>query len=105
MNLSDSIYSRDPTQRDLEDARDLLMERLKDWRQVGRCDIFDALDCEMQDERYKLRFAELVAILRAAPGERAAMVDTFLHGVAERYLNDHEDLVQEMADELYWQEM
>lgn len=95
MNISHIV----PSKADLDEARAALKDKLLNGKIVGNGNLYDALDSEMQGESYKDRFDALVAILKADPKERGALVDSLLDSVADRYLAEHDDLVWDEACE------
>ncbi len=99
--LSDR-HSGDLPKWALEQAHDDLAEKLRAGEQVGRCDLRDLLDCEVNSDRYKILLDELMGVLRATRGEHGAKSDTLIEGLIERYLSAGlgEDAVHEKAEEI-----
>lgn len=83
-----------------DEARDALIEKLKNGKQVGRCDLHDLIDCELNSDRYCITRDELAHLLTADSGERAALADQCIQGLIERYLDTHPDLIEEEATEI-----
>lgn len=77
-----------------------LTERLKDGKRVGRCDLFDLLDCELNSDRYRILLADLFQLITAQSGEHGALADRIVEGLIERHLVTHDDLIEEEATEI-----
>ena len=84
-----------------QEAKDSLTEKLKDGKRVGRCDLHDLLDCELNSERYRIVRDDLMQILTAQNDSRPHLADRFIEGLIERYLDSNPELVEEeVANEL-----
>ena len=80
-----------------QEAKDSLTEKLKDGKRVGRCDLHDLLDCELNSERYRIVRDDLMQILTAQNDSRPHLADQFIEGLIERYLDSNPELVADEA--------
>ena len=88
-----------------QEAKDSLTEKLKDGKRVGRCDLHDLLDCELNSERYRIVRDDLMQILTAQNDSRPHLADQFIEGMIDRYLDSNPELVEEeVANELALQD-
>lgn len=101
MSARDSIYdSAEKLMKHFgEQAREALIEKLKDGKKVGRCDLLDVLDCELNGERYRITLQEIFGLLMGETGKtRDYQADQIIQGICERYVDSHPDLVEEEAE-------
>lgn len=83
-------------------AVEALTERLKDGKRIGRCDVWDLLDNELNTDRYRVLLEELGSLLvggKEACDDRIA-ADKIRDGLIERYLTAHPELVEEEVAEI-----
>ena len=82
-----------------EDAIQNLTWRLHAGRTVGGLTIRDLIDGDLGGERSGFAIIEVTNLLLADSRERAAMADTYVSSVIERFLTTKPELVEEeMAD-------
>ncbi len=97
--LSD-VHGGDIPKWALERAREDLTERLHANGTAGGLTLRDLLDSDMNGPRGGFAVIELTNLLLADSGERAAMADTYVSGVIERFLSVGigEEAVTEQAE-------
>lgn len=96
------------TAGDLDAAREEMIERLLDGKQVGSMTFADILDAEI-DSRKRATVGEvaghLLAIIDFARtehehGARRAGIEAFMRGMVERWVDTHPEKIRERAEEM-----
>jgi hypothetical protein len=87
-----------------EQAIEILADKLREGKKVGRCDFTGLLDCELNDQhQYLVVLSEISALLQTTGREeRNHLADMIRDGIIERYLThpDQEELVSEEIAEI-----
>lgn len=82
-------------------AREELTEKLKDGKRVGRCTLFDLIDCELQSDFYKSLIEDVGSLLMGCERySRDEQAEKIMEGLIERYLDSHPDLIADEAVEI-----
>lgn len=83
-------------------ALEILADKLRDGKKVGRCDFTGLLDCELNDSiQYLVLLSEISALLQTNNTDRKYLAEKIRDGIIERYLAhpDQEPWIsQEMAE-------
>lgn len=89
-----------------EHAIQNLTERLQDGKRVGRFDLFDLLDCELNSDRYRILLEELGSLIIGGTEacDRAAQADKIRDGLIERFLLGHPELIEDEAAQIEHEE-
>lgn len=83
------------------EARQNLIERLHEGRTVGGCTLRDLIDGDLNSiARAGFATIEITNLLLADSGERAALADTYVAGVIDRYLTTKDDLVEAEVEQI-----
>jgi hypothetical protein len=85
---------------DLEAARLYLTERLHEGKTVSGCTLRDLIDDDLNGHRAGFATIEITNLMLADSDEVAALRDTYVEGVIERFLESREHVVAETAAEL-----
>lgn len=93
----DSIHAE--RMLDLQGAKELLGELLRDGKRAGRFDLADLIELEINSERYRILLQEFADLLLNTGPETAAKADLIREGFIERFLSANEDLIHEQAEE------
>lgn len=83
------------------EARQNLIERLHFGDTVGGCTLRDLIDGDLNSiTRAGFATIEITNLLLADSGERAALADTYVSGVIERYLTAKDDLITAEVEQI-----
>lgn len=97
--LSDVSRGEIP-KRVLEQAREDLIERLKDGKTVGTLTVADLVDSDLMGPRHELAVVEVRQILLSEWPDTSLYQIRYIDAVIERYLTTKEELVRERAEEI-----
>lgn len=82
-----------------EEAVEALTEALREGKQVGRCNLRDLIDGDL-DRTYAMTVASIEEILLSEGDARDRLADQFRDGLIEKYLEANSDLVDDEIAEL-----